>query len=258
MKKKRIKFNSNIIYLIIAAIVVLMLIFGQGKKESEVEEESAGAIEENAGSGFLVVETFPSGAEVFMDGTYIGNGPLDVYDVPAGAHDVVIKKEGYEEFTSEASIEAGKKTSLEARLTLIPVKAVVEEKTAIESIGEENEESIPVPKANNTINIGKGFLLYYDFSEGKLTTNRQADSDAFSKRFSKYLVFTRFAPANIKTIDKSIGEVKKGDCIGIKGELEYLRSGQSLCVITKENAIAAIGGTWENTENAELSLKLFS
>lgn len=239
-------------------MVVLMLIFGQGKKESEVEEEGTGAIEENVGSGILVIETFPSGAEVFMDGTYIGKGPLDVYDVPAGAHDVVIKKEGYEEFTSEASIEAGKKTSLEARLTLIPVKTVVEEKTAVESIEEEKEESTIAPKANNTINIGKKFLLYYDLSEVKFTDKMDYNADVFSKRYDKYLVFTRFAPANIKTIDKSIGEVKKEDCIGIKGELEYLRSGQSLCVITKENAIAAIGGTWENTENAELSLKMFS
>ena len=258
MEKRRIKFTNNIIYLIIAVIVVLMLIFGQGKKEDEVAKEGAGAIEENVGSGFLVIETFPSGAEVFMDEAYIGKSPLDKNNVPAGAHNVVIKKEGYEDFISEASIEAGKKTSLEARLALIPVKTQVEEKTAIGTIEEEKEESAIVPKANNTINIGKKFALYYDFSEGKFTELMHYDADVFSKRYDAYLVFTRFNPVNIKTINKNINGIGKEDCIGIKGELEYLRSGQSLCVITKENTIAAIGGTWENTENAELTWKLFS
>ena len=258
VKKKRIKFNNNIVYLVIAAIFVLMLIFGQGKKESDVAEEGAGVIEENAGSGFLVVETFPSGAEIFMDGTYIGKSPLDIYDVPVGAHDVVIKKEGYEEFTSEASVEAGKKTSLEARLVLMPVETPVEEKTAIENIEDKKEESAIAPKANNTINIGKKFLLYYDFSEGKFTELMHYDADIFSKRYDKYLVFTRSNPASIKAISKNIDEIKKEDCVGIKGQFEYLYSGQSLCVITKENTIAAIGGTWENTENAELIFKLFS
>ena len=52
--------------------------------------------------------------------------------------------------------------------------------------------------------------------------------------------------------------MEKEDCVGIKGQFEWLYSGQSLCVITKENEIAAIGGVWDDTENAELTYKLFS
>jgi len=80
----------------------------------------------------------------------------------------------------------------------------------------------------------------------------------FQKRYDTYFIFTRINPVNIKTIDKNIDEVEKEDCSSIKGQFEWLYSGQSLCIITKENKIAAIGGEWENTENAELTWKILS
>ena len=52
--------------------------------------------------------------------------------------------------------------------------------------------------------------------------------------------------------------VEKEGCMGKKGQYEWLYSGQSLCVTTKEGQIAAIGGTWQETENTDLKWKLFS
>lgn len=128
----------------------------------------------------------------------------------------------------------------------------VEEVEAAEPI----EEGIP--EAVNTINLGNKFLLYYDFSKEEFTGIRQTESDTFSKRFKTYFVFTRFDPANVKVIDKNIDDIERDDCIGIKGQFEYLYAGQSLCVITKEGRVVALGGSWEDTENAELIWKVIS
>lgn len=256
MEKKKVKVNNYIIYFIIAVIVILMLIFGR-QREEEIETEE---VEESVGSGFLEIETFPSNAEIFLDNTYSGKSPTTLYNVPVGFHNIVIKKAGYEDFIDEVGVEAGKKTFVEASLTL---KDLVEEEIEVMEIVEEEPEEVEeenlteTQKGDNVINIGSKFLLYYDFSEKEFVSNRQYNSDVFSKRYDKYLVFTRYNPVNIKAIDKNITDVEKEDCIGITGQFEYLYSGQSLCVITKENNIVAIGGTWDNTENAELIWKTF-
>ncbi|MAG72177.1 MAG: hypothetical protein CL471_18085 [Acidobacteria bacterium] len=236
----------------------LVIIGCQPKEQIEIVEESAG-------SGFLEVETFPSDAEIFVDGTYSGKSPTTLYNIPIGPSNIVIKKEGYEDFVGEVNIEAGKKAFLEGNLVLIQtleetleVIGVVEEELEEESeeVEEKKEETlIESVKAGNTVNIGNKILFYYDFSEEEFADIRQSDSDIFSKRFDSYLVFTRYSPAKIKTIDKGIDEIEKEDCIGIAGQFEYLHSGRSLCIITKENKIVAIGGEWEYTANTELTWK---
>jgi len=255
---KNLKFNNNLLYLIIAVIVVLMLIFAQ-RREVEVVEE----VEESVGSGFLEIETFPSDAEIFMDGDYKGKSHITLNNIPSGTHNIVIKNGGYEDFVSQVTIEPGKKTFLEARLVLEQVEEKIEVRQPIEEQVEEDivEQDGTLTedlKSKGTVNIGTKFLLYYDFSEGEFADKRNFEQDVFSKRYKQHLIFTRINPINIKTIDKSIDDVEKEDCIGIKGQFEWLYSGQSLCVITKENEIAAIGGVWQETENEELTYKLFS
>ena len=256
--EQKLSFEKKL-YLLIAflvLVVILLLIFQFQKMSQEKPKEQIEIAEESKGSGFLAVETLPSDADVFMDNVYGGKSPLTLSNVPAGSHKIVIKKDSYESFISEINIEAGRKTFLEADLVLIPT---VEEKIKTAEVTEEKEEiEIGTLKANGMVNVGEKFVLYYDFGEGKTTDIRQLDSDVFSKRFSSYLVFTRFDPVSIKTIDKSIDNVKREDCVGIKGQLEYLHSGQSLCVITKENEIVVLGGTWDSTENAKLTWKMFS
>lgn len=272
---KKIKFNGNIIYLIIVILVVLMFIFGKrgGEDIEELEEELLGP-QESAGSGFLEVETVPGGAEIYVDRLYSGNSPTTVYDVSAGLRNVIIKKEGYKDYIINADITPGKKTFIEARLELIPdvidaetaddkenaeAAETIEDDVGAVGVIEEKEETLTdIPKSDNIINLGKKFLLYYDFSENSFTDKRNLQQDAFSQRYAKHLVFTRIDPANVMTVDKGIDDVKKADCLGTKGQFEFLNSGQSLCVITKEGSVAAIGGTWDSTENAELEWKMFS
>jgi len=262
VKKKRKVTSNNIILFLVVVIIIIIIVFSIRQTGEQIETVEEELIEESTGSGFIEIETLPSNAEIFMDDIYSGVSPITLYNIPVGPHNIVIKKEGYEDFTSEVSVEAGRKTFLEADLALIPI----EEKTEIiEIVEEEIEESSAEEetlteglKATGTVNIGKKILFYYDLSEEKFTDNKQVDSDIFSKRFNTYIVFTRYGPVNIKTIDKSIDNVKKEDCIDIKGQFEFLNSGKSLCVITKENQIVALGGTWESTENAELTWKLYS
>lgn len=259
---------TNIILVAIAAIVVLMLFFGrQTKEKAELGEE----LKESAGSGFLEVATSPSNADIFVDGAYSGKSPNTIYNVPVGAHNIIIKKSGYGDFSSQVSIEAGKRAYIEANLVAVPdaekkaeaagsAGKAPETANAVEKAAEKiaAEEKIAGIKANGVIDIGNRFLIYYDFNEGNFTNRRYADSDAFSNRYDKHFVFIRFAPASVKTISKSIDTVKKPDCIGKKGEYEFLYSEQTMCITTKEGYIAAIGGNWEKTENAKLAWKVFN
>jgi len=259
MKKVNLKFNNNLIYLVIVVVVIIMLFLGQRRGgEVEVVEE----VEESVGSGFLEIETSPSDAEIFMDGTYRGKSPLTLNNVAAGLHNVVIKKEGYEDIVKEVNVDAGRKAFLEANLVLMAVEEkeetidIVEEEAEVIEAVEEEVETLIETSEDNIINLGSKFLLFYDFSEAKFADKRNFEQDTFSKRYKTYLIFTRINPVNIKTIDRGIDEVEKEDCIGTKGQFEWLYSGQSLCVITKEGQIAVIGGSWEDTENAELTWKV--
>lgn len=150
--------------------------------------------------------------------------------------------------------------SIEPEVPETVIVAVEEEDTSepVEEVKVAEPIEEEIPEAVNTINLGNKFLIYYDFSEGEFIDKRQLDSDTFSKRYKTYIVFTRFDPANVKVIDKNIDDVEIEDCIGIKGQFEYLYSRQSLCVTTKEGIVVALGGSWEDTENAELIWKVLS
>lgn len=245
-------------------LMLLSVIVSSCKTEEKIE-----AVEADEGSGFLVIETNPPNADIFFDNAYRDKSPVTLYNIKAGPHTIIIKKEDYEDSVNDVVIEAGKRSYLKVDLVQMieedkaeeKEEAVAEEeigKGAVEEKPEALEEEIGTLKANGIVNIGNKFALYYDLSEGKFTENRQPDSDVFSKRFDKHIVFTRFEPAAIKAIEKGIDDVQKEDCIDARGQFEYLYSGKTLCAITKENEIAALGGIWEDTENAKLTWKLFS
>lgn len=264
--KERIKSVSKLLYLLIAIIIILMLFLNQPKDKTEET-----VAEEDTGSGFLEVETFPSDADIYVDGILKGKSPDILYSIPAGTHNIEIKKEGYVDYSMDVNVEAGKKAFVDADLAAeveepeVPgveeiIEEAIKETKPIGAIEEEEEKIAEEPEGlegENIINIGKKLQFYYDFSDGKFTDSGNTDSDVFSRRFDTYLIFTRFSPVNIKAINKKIENVNKEDCVGVKGTFEYLHSGRSLCIITKEGKIAAIGGYWENTENANLSWKVF-
>lgn len=271
--------NRYLIYAIIVAIIILMLIFGQQKKDDVSEgdslQESSAA--EDVGSGFIEVETSPKDADVFLDGINKGKSPIIIGNVPVGVHEILIKKEGYENFGEQIEVNAGGRTSVEANLIITSLEAAPEDNIAAgeaeqpaitketeETAEEKDETAMQEEKeaqdaSSGKIYLGVKFLVYYDFSSRKFEGARLEDYDIFSKRYKDHLTFTRNNPAEMKVIDKNIADVKKMDCEGISGVYGQLYSGQSVCVITKEGLVAAVGGSWiESTENAELMWKAFS
>ncbi len=69
--------------------------------------------------GYLSVDSSPSGAKVYIDGSYVGDTPLKDYKLSTGEHEVKVVKDGYEEFTKTVTINSGEKTSVEAGLIAI-------------------------------------------------------------------------------------------------------------------------------------------
>ena len=259
--------SKNKIYFMIAflAAIIILLFFLQLQKLQKISQEKTEekiVVEEIKGSGFLVIETLPSNAEIFVDDVYKGVSPLTLNNVPVGEHKIAVKKEGYQNFIVKEKVEAGKRSFVNVDLDLILPAPSIEEKTEdkeipAEATAEEEGKAEGGLKAYGTINIGESFLFYYDFSKEAFLYQRQVDSDTFSKRYAKHLTFTRLRTATIQTIDKGIADVKKDDCVDAKGQLAFLNSGQSLCVITIENEVAALGGSWDTTKNAVISWKMF-
>src|SRR3989338_9525033 len=129
---KRLESKTSLIYLAIAVIVILMLIFGKrGGEEIETLEKELG-LGESTGSGFLEVETFPSDADIYVDGILKGKSPDTLYSIPAGMHNIAIKKEGYGDYSIDVNVEAGKKAFVEAELAA----EIIEEQDILEEIPE--------------------------------------------------------------------------------------------------------------------------
>jgi formylglycine-generating enzyme required for sulfatase activity len=67
--------------------------------------------------GQLSVSSNVSGAEVIVDGPFLGKTPLSGIELPAGSHRVQVKKEGHDTYRATIEVSAGRTASLEAYLT---------------------------------------------------------------------------------------------------------------------------------------------
>ncbi len=223
-----------------------------------VEVEELPAVEEEKGSGILIVNSVPAGANVFLNNEFKGKAPLTFYGLEAGSYDVLVKKEGYESYSTVVSVDAGKRAEVDAYLDEIK-KIIIEEPEGEVAEAEEKEDEVLAEGGKKEIiNLGSGMIKYYDFSEGKFTDKLMASADVFSKRYTTHLAFTRYSNVNVKVVDKNIRDVKEEDCVNVLGSLGLLKSGQSLCINTREGLTAAIGGEWGETKDAVLEWKVFN
>ena len=69
-------------------------------------------------TGSISVSSTPSGASVYLDGTYKGTIPKTIRSVPIGSHTVRISKEGYHDETKSVRVEQDRTTSVSVHLTL--------------------------------------------------------------------------------------------------------------------------------------------
>lgn len=60
-----------------------------------------------ATTGAINVSASPTGAEVYIDGTYAGNAPSTFSDLTAGTYTLLFQKDGYEPVTKTINVTAG-------------------------------------------------------------------------------------------------------------------------------------------------------
>jgi len=58
-------------------------------------------------TGSIKVSSFPSGANIYLDGTYTGTTPYTITDVPVGSHDVELTKLGYGNVIKIVNVSSG-------------------------------------------------------------------------------------------------------------------------------------------------------
>jgi len=82
-------------------------------KQTPVNPESPQSA--SSSSARLLMESNPSGADIEVDGSFVGNTPSDV-QVPEGDHTVSVKKMGFKTWERKLKISAGSNVHLSAEL----------------------------------------------------------------------------------------------------------------------------------------------
>ncbi|QSZ67018.1 PEGA domain-containing protein [Methanofollis aquaemaris] len=67
-------------------------------------------------TGTLSVSSSPSGAKVYVDGSYYGRTPQQVHGLAAGTHNLEVRLDGYDTWSSSQRVRAGETTSVRADL----------------------------------------------------------------------------------------------------------------------------------------------
>ena len=68
---------------------------------------------------YINVNSTPTGADIYLNGSYIGKTPISNYEVDPGTHTLLLVKEGYEDYTETFTISEGETKTF--NITLIPI-----------------------------------------------------------------------------------------------------------------------------------------
>ncbi|MBI2139993.1 hypothetical protein HYU14_03650 [Candidatus Woesearchaeota archaeon] len=116
---------------------------------------------------------------------------------------------------------------------------------------QEESKLVPGSVVEGQKPIGAIGDTYFDFSKGDIFVKDTLDRDMkvylFSPGSGYQFVKAYGSGANIWAVEKSISAAAFDDCQPSQEKLENIKnlySGQILCVITKENKRAMLGGTW--------------
>jgi hypothetical protein len=72
--------------------------------------------------GSLAVSSWPEGAEVFVNGVWVGATPILLLDLPVGSRAVRVEREGHERWSSAVRVVANERTVVMAELQPSPVR----------------------------------------------------------------------------------------------------------------------------------------
>ena len=81
-----------------------------------VAATAAPTLQPVAASGSLSVASSPSGAAIYVDGVQRGITPATIPGLFAAGHDVVLKMDGYQDYSTRVTITAGQTQSVSATL----------------------------------------------------------------------------------------------------------------------------------------------
>jgi len=71
------------------------------------------------GKAYINVNSTPTGADVYLNGSYIGKTPISNYELDPGTHTLLLVKEGYEDYTETFTISEDETKTF--NITLTPI-----------------------------------------------------------------------------------------------------------------------------------------
>jgi len=77
---------------------------------------------DSSGSAKLQVESIPQGADIEVDGAFVGNTPSDL-QIAEGEHTVIVKKAGFKDWERKVKVTAGSTVHLGAELEKVDVSS---------------------------------------------------------------------------------------------------------------------------------------
>lgn len=89
---------------------------GEEKKEAQDKAETKTAsVAPDASKGAVNLSSNPAGADVTVDGDFVGNSPASLKLAP-GKHTITVKMTGYKDWSREITVQAGSDVQLTANL----------------------------------------------------------------------------------------------------------------------------------------------
>jgi hypothetical protein len=103
-----------LICIVIAAIIpITAMADSQEQSQGQLDSVSTALV---ATTGSISIDSTPSGATIVLDGTTKGTTPTTLNGIPVGSHTLVLKKSGYDDYSSSVMIGSGTMTVLSAVL----------------------------------------------------------------------------------------------------------------------------------------------
>jgi hypothetical protein len=84
--------------------------------------------------GSISVSSSPSGASIYLDGSYKGTTPMAIKNVEKGSYTIALKYTGYQDWSQTISVRAGDITYVSPSLTPKPAQAPAQAKTPMKAL----------------------------------------------------------------------------------------------------------------------------